>query len=253
MNVAAGGALSFSDNFVMNGSFEEDALEPQTYRDYASGSGPTRWRVKRLTGALDNLGIQANGSAFSNRDGGPVTPCGSQTAYIRPCSELSQTVKVPVAGAYEVSFLHGCRYGYPSYLLSLTLFVDDVEVASNGTHAANYDFTRCSALLDLTAGEHALRFVVGSSENRYAAMLVDDVRLTSAAGLNTLDGNAFAFASGATLDLQNAEPIYIAGGVTVDGRVVKGNANALRRAGLTVTGAGAIQIGPPQGTMLMFR
>ena len=50
-----------------------------------------------------------------------------------------------------------------------------------------------------------------------------------------------------------AEKMIEEGRVTVDGRVVKGNANALRRAGLTVTGAGAIQIGPPQGTMLMFR
>ena len=253
VNVAVGGALTISDNFVMNGSFEDNVLEPNTFRDYASGNGPARWRVKRQNGAQDNPGIQANGSAFSNREGGPVTPCGSQTAFLRPLSELSQTVTVPVAGAYEVSFLHGCRYGYPSYLLSLTLFVDDMEIASNGTHAANYDFTRCSALLDLTAGEHTLRFVLGSSENRYAAMLVDDVRLTSVVGTNTLDGNALAFALGATLDLQNAELVYIGGGVTVDGRVVKGTANTLRRAGVTVTGTGAIQIGPPQGAVVIIR
>ena len=65
-------------------------------------------------------------------------------------------------------------------------------------------------------------------------------------GTNALDGNALAFASGATLDLQNAEPVYIDGGVTVDGRGVKGTAHSLRRAGVTVTGAGAIQVGPPR-------
>ena len=75
----------------------------------------------------------------------------------------------------------------------------------------------------------------------------------SVEGTNTLDGNALAFASGATLDLQNAELVYIGGGVTVDGRVVKGTANSLRRAGVNVTGAGAIQIGPPQGTTILFR
>ena len=73
------------------------------------------------------------------------------------------------------------------------------------------------------------------------------------AGTNTLDGNALAFASGATLDLQNAEQVYIGGGVTVDGRVVKGTANTLRRAGVTVTGTGAIQIGPPQGAVVIIR
>ncbi len=252
VSVAAGGALSISDNFVMNGSFEDNVLEPQGYQDYASGNGPYRWKVKRLTGALDNPGIQANGSAFSNWPEAE-TSCGTQTVYMRPCSELHQTVTVPVAGTYEVSFLHGCRYGYPSYLLSLTLFVDDVEVASNGTHADNYAFERSSARLDLTAGEHTLRFAVGSSENRYAAMFIDDVRLTALAESNELEGNAFAFASGATLDLQNAELIYLAGGVTVDGRAVKGNTNALRRAGVIVTGPGSIQIGPPQGTTILFR
>jgi len=72
-------------------------------------------------------------------------------------------------------------------------------------------------------------------------------------GTNTLDGNALAFASGATLDLQNAELVYIADGVTVDGVAVKGSANALRRAGTIVTGSGEIQIGPPQGTVILFR
>ena len=37
------------------------------------------------------------------------------------------------------------------------------------------------------------------------------------------------------------------------GRVVKGTANTLRRAGVTVIGTGTIQIGPPQGTFLIFR
>ena len=38
-----------------------------------------------------------------------------------------------------------------------------------------------------------------------------------------------------------------------DGRVVKGTANTLRRAGVTVTGTGAIQIGPTQGAVVIIR
>ena len=79
------------------------------------------------------------------------------------------------------------------------------------------------------------------------------MRLMPVEGTNALDGNALAFASGSTLDLQNAELVYIADGVTVDGVPVKGSANALRRAGMTVTGSGEIQIGPPQGTVILFR
>jgi len=252
VTVADGGTLSLRDDFVMNGSFEEDELEAKASRDYASGKGPLRWTFARTSGAQDNAGIQYNGSPFSNK-GGAYTDCGSQTAYMRPCSQLKQTVTVPVAGEYDVSFLHGCRWGYPSYLLELTFKVDGVEVASNGTHDENYGFERSVTRLNLQAGEHTLLFAAGSAENRYASIFIDDVRLTSVAGLNALDGNEFAFASGATLDLQNSEPIYLAGGVTVDGRTVKGNEGALRRAGIVVTGSGSIQIGPPQGTMILFR
>ena len=53
--------------------------------------------------------------------------------------------------------------------------------------------------------------------------------------------------------MQNVEPIYLAGCVTVDGRAVKGSTNALRRSGVTVTGGGEIQIGPPQGTAIFIK
>ncbi len=256
VSVAAGGALSLRDNFVMNGSFEENVLEPNGARGYTSGNGPFRWTFVRKSGAEDDAGIQANGSAFSSS--GAQTDCGNQTAFMRPRSQLKQTVTVPVAGAYDVSFLHGCRFGYPSYTLPVTLQIDGVEVASNGVHEANYEFERSVTRVNLTAGTHTILFdaTVAPTEfsnRRYATIFIDDVRLTSAVGLNTLDGNTFAFASGATLDLQNSEPIYLAGGVTVDGQEVKGGKNALRSAGLIVTGTGSIQIGPPQGALILFR
>ena len=160
---------------------------------------------------------------------------------------------MPADGEYEVSFMHGCRYGYNSYTIPLTCLIDGVAVASNGTRTANYDFERSTTRVDLTAGEHTLMFSTGSSSVLYAALFIDDVRLMPVEGTNALDGNALAFASGSTLDLQNAELVYIADGVTVDGVPVKGSANSLRRAGMTVTGSGEIQIGPPQGTVILFR
>ncbi len=149
--------------------------------------------------------------------------------------------------------MHACRFGYNSYTIPLTCLIDGVAVASNGTRTANYGFERSTTRVNLTAGEHTLVFSTGNSSVQYAAIFIDDVRLMPVEGTNTLDGNTLAFASGATLDLQNAELVYIGGGVTVDGRAVKGTANALRRAGLTVTGTGSIQIGPPQGTVILFK
>jgi hypothetical protein len=133
------------------------------------------------------------------------------------------------------------------------LLVDGIAVASNGTPTADYDFARSTARVNLSAGEHTLVFSTDNATVSYAALFIDDVRLVSTTGANALDGNTLALMSGATLDLQNAEPIYLAGGITVNGQAVKGSANALRRAGVIVTGDGKMQIGPLQGTILIVR
>ena len=254
VNVASGGTLRLRDgdgrNFVVNGSFEDNKLAAAEHQSYTSSSRPRGWTMSYDVSS-DIPGIQANGSPMSNR--GPNTDYGCTTVYLRQQARLQQTVTVPADGTYELSFMHACRFGYNSYTIPLTCLIDGVAVASNGTRTANYGFERSTTRVNLTAGEHTLVFSTGSSSVLYAAIFIDDVRLMPVEGTNTLDGNALAFASGATLDLQNAELVYIGGGVTVDGRVVKGTANTLRRAGVTVTGAGAIQIGPPQGAVVIIR
>ena len=254
VNVASGGTLRLRDgdgrNFVVNGSFEDNKLAAAEFLAYSSVSRPRGWTMSYDVSS-DIPGIQANGSGMSTR--GPDTEYGRTTAYLRQQARLQQTVTVPADGTYELSFMHACRFGYNSYTIPLSCLIDGVVVASNGTRTANYGFERSTTRLNLTAGEHTLVFSTGSSSVLYAALFIDDVRLMPVEGTNTLDGNALAFASGATLDLQNSELVYIGGGVTVDGRAVKGNANSLRRAGLTVTGTGSIQIGPPQGTVILFR
>ena len=254
VNVASGGMLRLRDgdgrNFVVNGSFEDNLFSGVTFLAYGQNGGPRGWTMSYDVNS-DIPGIQVNGSGMSTR--GPDTEYGCTTAYLRQQARLQQTVTVPVAGTYEVSFMHASRFGYNSYTIPLTCLIDGVAVASNGTRTANYGFERSTTRVDLTAGEHTLMFSTGSSSVLYAALFIDDVRLMPVEGTNALDGNALAFASGATLDLQNAEPVYIADGVTVDGRVVKGTANTLRRAGVAVTGSGTIQIGPPQGTVILFR
>ena len=253
VNVAAGGTLTLRDgngkNLIVNGSFEDDNVSG--YSIIAPGSGPTGWLFSQKDSSTESLGIQVNGSAISAN--GFFTKYGRTTAVMRKNTELSQIVTVPADGIYEVSFLHGCRYGYNSYRIPLTLLVDGIAVASNGTPTADYDFVRSTARVNLSAGEHTLVFSTDNATVSYAALFIDDVRLVSTIGANALDGNTLALMSGATLDLQNAEPIYLAGGITVNGQAVKGSANALRRAGVTVTGGGKIQIGPPQGTKLIVR
>ena len=260
VNVAAGGTLTLRDgdgrNLVVNGSFEADAVAAAGSQSYNPGKGPTGWTFDYDTAQIDGNtptpGVQQNYGNMSLTYGS-YTKYGQKTVYMRSNTTLSQTVEVPADGLYEVSFLQGTRNNYNSYEIPLTLAIDGMVVVSNAARTAYYDFFRSAARVNLTAGPHTLTLSTGYATHLFRMLFIDDVRLTSLAGTNLLYGNALAFESGATLDLRNVEPIYLAGGVTVDGREVKGSANALRRAGLTVTGSGEIQIGPPQGTMLLFR
>lgn len=261
VNVASGGTLALCSgdgkNLVVNGSFELNAVAGTTgAQAYDPGNGPTGWTFDYdptpVGGSSPSPGTQQNHSNMSSTYGS-YTAYGQKTAYLRRNTTMSQTVVVPADGLYEVSFLQGCRNSYNSCRIPLTLAIDGAVVVSNASRTAYYDFERNTARVNLTAGEHTLTFATGYWSDIFAMLFVDDVRLTALVESNELEGNAFAFASGATLDLQNAEPLYLAGGVTVDGRAVKGNTNALRRAGVTVTGGGEIQIGPPQGTTVLVR
>ena len=257
VNVAAGGAVALHSgsgmNLVVNGSFEANVVMVSTgSQPYDPGNGPTGWTFDNDRTAVDPSGIQKNYGNMSSTYGA-YTVYGQKTAYMRKNTTMSQTVEVPAAGLYEVSILQGCRKNYQSYGIPLTLAIDGVVVVSNAARTALYDFERHTARVTLTAGEHTLVFATGDWSPSYSMLFIDDVHLELLAGTNALEGNELAFASGATLDLQNVEPIYLAGGVTVDGREVKGSEKALRRAGVNVTGTGLIQIGPPQGTVLLFR
>ena len=254
VSVAAGGALSLRDgdgrNLVVNGGFEDHLLGSASYCNYEPNSGPRGWTIS-YDNTTDRSGIQENRSTMSVN--GNYTTYGWTTAFMRPKTRLSQTVTAPADGVYEVTFVQGCRVGYPSHTIPLVCSIDGAVVVSNAAQAASYGFYRSTARVNLTAGTHELAFATGTMTGQYGMVFIDDVRLELLAGANTLEGNALAFESGATLDLQNVEPIYLVGGVTVDGRAVKGSEKALRRAGVIVTGDGAIQIGPPQGTVLIFR
>lgn len=261
VNVASGGTLALCSgdgkNLVVNGSFEADAVVAAVgAQSYNPGSGPAGWTFDfdptPVGGNSPMPGIQRNYSNMSSTYGS-YTAYGQKTVYMRRNTTISQTVEVPADGLYEVSFLQGCRNNYNSFKIPLTLAIDGNVVISNAARTDYYDFERSAVRVNLTAGEHTLVLATGEWSELFAMLFIDDVRLTSLAGANDLEGNAIAFESGATLDLQNVEPIYLAGGVTVDGRAVKGSEKALRRAGVIVAGDGTIQIGPPQGTVLIFR
>lgn len=255
VDVASGGALSFwnSRNLVANGDFELDVLGAGDYSQTSTLLGG--WSFTRSEGQGAYSGVQRNGGTMS-ANGWYRTPSGEQTAFVRCATKMSCSVTVPEDGAYRLSFLQCARNYASSFNLPLTVRVDDASVLEIEPRTAYYDYARERVDVELAAGAHTLAFEVGGAVVSGALLFIDDVRLEKqGAVLEASDsGNVFAFARGATIDLRNTSPVVLEkGAVTVDGKAITGGRGALQRAGLVVTGEGAIQIGPPDGTIFIIR
>lgn len=81
---------------------------------------------------------------------------------------------------------------------------------------------------------------------------VDDVSLSPVTAIGDVQDVTVNLARGSTLRLENVYPVHIQN-VTVDGVPVNGGRGALRAAGLTITGAGKLNVGEPLGVMILLR
>ena len=255
VDVASGGALSFwnSRNLVANGDFELDVLGAGDYSQTSALLGG--WSFTRSEGQGAFSGAQRNGGTMS-ANGWYRTPSGEQTAFVRCATKMSCSVTAPEDGTYRLSFLQCARNYASSFNLPLTVKVDDASVLEIEPRTAYYDYARERVDVELAAGAHTLAFEVGGAVVSGALLFIDDVRLEKQGAIleASESGNVFAFARGATIDLRNTSPIVLEkGAVTVDGKAITGGRGALQRAGLVVTGEGAIQIGPPDATIVIIR
>ena len=262
VSVAAGGAFSVGagTNLIPSDAADFEQVDITQATDaFQKANG--FWQVSAVCGwTFEMLGDQ---TAFSGvqRDGGVMspagwkwTPSGRQTAFLRSNNRMSRTVEVPENGVYEISFLHAARDYNDGYNIPLTVKVDDAVVCELAPRTAYYEYTRLSGRVELAAGAHVLAIEAGGGSASGKLLYIDDVRLVAADGPGlALDGNRIDLASGATLDLQNPVPIYLPGGVFVDGVKFTGGRARLERKGVTVTGAGEIQVGAPDGSVLLFR
>lgn len=266
VSVAAGATVSFrsqgTDNAVKNGSFEAVQIKEKTFQ-----SGATDWTFEKMVEDKDLAasGIQANGSAMSVKDANnsantttpPLTAAGTQTAFLRYGSRMSQTIAVPAAGTYRLAFLTAPRDYGDSHKLTLTVSLGDANVTTIGPQEAsraeaNYAFQRTECLVELAAGETVLAFETSNTKGSGQMMLIDDVRLERVYGAPVTTGTTWSLASGSTVDLRLGETLLL-DAVTVDGKKVTGTRAALESAGVTVTGSGNVQIGPASGTLFLLR
>jgi len=248
VDVAAGGTLVLTDameNRATNSSFEADGKQSFTR------TAPTGW-----TATGTGSGVQGNGGTVSAD--GPTTDFGAHTVYLRNTTQLKQTLKGLSAGDYHVSFVQSCRKDatpnqYMSHTIRTALKIDGTEVVAAGPFdTANYDYTRVSAWVTLSAGDHELSLeTTGDTTISGAMVFIDDVRVERKVGFGALAGEV-RMVSGSVLRLENKDKVEVER-FLVNGVEVKGGRLRLSAAGINLEGDGRIAAGGFQGFVLVVR
>lgn len=243
IDVAAGGRISFrSIDLIVNGSFET----PVTANYGWHWPSECKWTLAPQSDPRP--GIQLNGGTYTPTYN--KTPYGTQMLFLRSANSASQTITVPKDGTYELSYWACARKNYPS--LTMTVTIDDTAVVTGQTLGAD-EYVRTTREVELTKGEHTLKFETAEGGHQYALMFIDNVSLVNATVLpSDLSEAQLSLKSGSIVRLDNAEKVVV-GSATVDGVEVNGGAATLRRAGVIVEGEGRIQCGTPRGLILLVR
>ena len=252
--VASGGIVSFGatgKNLVVNGGFETPTIATYGYKWLSE----CKWTLSPSSG--DNsvrAGIQHNGSDMSKFSTADQTPYGDQSLYLRTGTTAEQSISVPAAGDYVLSFWQAPRNYASSNKLGLTVTIDDNEVVVNAGKDVRYEPYRTSQVVSLAAGSHTLKFACASGGESGSMVFVDDVSLKAVQSANDFSKSTLALASGSTVRLNEVGGgKLVIGTVAVDGVEVRGGAAALRSKGVVVEGSGRIQCGGPLGLAVLIR
>ena len=254
IDVAAGGRFSIraadDSSLIANGSFET----PYTSDNAFYWPNDCKWTLYPWDSSGNRPVIQRNGGKYCPPgDNSYPTSYGDQFLLLRVGEAAYQQVSASVGGTYVLSFVQSHRKGYKSPGFAVT--IDDNAVLTVSGEDAQHDFERILVPVNLAAGTHTIRFTAldGNEAGQYSRLSIDDVSL-----VNTtmppcdLSSTTLKLKSGSIVRLNNAEKLHV-GTVLVDGVAVRGGADALRAAGVTVEGNGRIQCGNPLGLTVSLR
>ena len=247
-------------NLIRNPSFEEDAITTASGYDYIK---PTGWDPKVVESNPQNsyqpYFCQVNGSTLSETS--PWTSAGTQTVALREKVCLKQTFTAARAGAYRIAFTYACR-DWPSTNLRLHASIDHdgdkiALTEDGGLVPSSKAFSSFSAVVELAAGNHELRFDADGDDTeakgRGMVVLIDDVLVAESRSVDAdFTGVRFDLASGSTLRLDNPERVTV-DEFYVDGVRLSGGKSAIRKAGVTVVGNGSIHVGDAVGMTILLR
>ena len=261
IDIGSGATLrlhDLGDNLVSNGSFEDNTIVSSSETWKEGGSQIANWSISCVTPngnnkqGSNNGGVQKNGGTIT--PDGPLSPSGDCTAVVREHCKITQTVNVPEAGEYQLSFVYAMRKGYGNTDTRAQVLIGENVVVESLPKRTD-SFMRVTTAVTLDAGAQVLTFHVnqGTSPDTGPMFLLDDVSLRKHGNLPALNGR-IDLKSGATLQLDNVTPLILdVGAITVDGQPVQGRRNELRQAGVNVTGDGYIRLGDPLGMAIFIK
>jgi Protein of unknown function (DUF642) len=150
---------------LMDSGFELPLQNPGSFQYVPAGSSWT------FTGSS---GITANGSGFTS--GNPVTPQGSQAAFIQSLGTFRQTLTL-TAGSYAIGFSAAQRANFVSGE-TFQVLVDGVTVgAFNSLTGAAYAGLTTSSF-NVTAGSHIVTFQGTNLNGGDNTVFIDQVSIT---------------------------------------------------------------------------
>ena len=250
VGVQAGGTWVLSDlnaSMLSNGGFESQqfSFQPAT---------PTDWNLAVVEATANNKGsgLLHNGDAVF---GEIVAAEGTEAAYLREKTALSQPVTVTKEGDYRLSFARAFRKYAKSHQIPVTVFVDGAEIGTAaGVSEWTSTFDYFAFDLFLTAGSHTIRLETGTTAAPELGEMVfiDDVRLEKVMPMEDVSG-VVRLEPGATLVLANSRRCRLLNVWVGEEKLTTGNATTLASRGVIVQGSGKVWLGTPPGAVILVR
>ncbi|MDD2600752.1 MAG: autotransporter-associated beta strand repeat-containing protein [Kiritimatiellae bacterium] len=223
--LVAGGTLKVAPTPVLidlvNASFELPVYTQATPNNwsYLASDGLSGGWVFTKRAANGNCGIAAQGSHWVA--GGAAT-AGTQAGFLQRNANMQQSIYIPVAGSYKLTFIAANRPGKGA---------DDIAVVFGGVTNGFWSAAKIeggalfkdysTALGDLQPGSYELNFVGTSPDGADRATAIDDVKISRVAGSlpgSLPAGTHLTLACNTALDLNGANQSL--GGLSGSGDVI---------------------------------
>ncbi len=227
---------------------------PVAFENAGFEAGATGWEF--VTAAESGIPNTKSGTSGAYGNWVNYVEYGNQIAYLQRTASISQTITLPDAGTYAVSFVAAARsennYKHSGH---------DFEVQWNGVCVGtvmteDYMFKRYTFRLPYTAaGEHTLTFKGINSTGADNATALDDVRIET---LSVEDLEYTPFPPKLAIDLTTSTQLILDFACTqslhrlsIGGRFVSGIISAETHPE-SISGSGALLV-PPIGTIFMVQ